>query len=115
VDILVMNRNEAPSLLRNDITGGHHWIKVKLSGTKSNRSAIGARVTVHYGDRVQVKEVLGQSSYLSANDPRLHFGLGAASSVNIEVRWPLGEIEKFSTISANQLIHIVEGSGIERR
>jgi hypothetical protein len=115
VDILVINRNEQPSLLRNDVTGGHHWIKVKLSGTKSNRSAIGARVTVHYGDRVQMKEVLGQSSYLSANDPRLHFGLGGASSVNIEVRWPLGEIEKFSNISANQLIHIVEGSGIERR
>jgi enediyne biosynthesis protein E4 len=115
VDILVVNLNEPPSLLRNDITGGHHWIKVKLRGTKSNRSAIGARVTVRYGDKVQTKEVLSQSSYLSANDPRLHFGLGSALTVDVEVHWPLGGIEKLSNVAADQLIHITEGSGIERR
>ena len=54
----------------------NHWIKVKLTGVKSNRSAIGGRVTVRYGGKTQVQEVLSQSSYLSVNDPRLHFGLG---------------------------------------
>src|SRR6185437_10622448 len=87
LDIVVVNQNESPSLLRNDVSGGYHWLKLKLTGTKSNRSAIGARATVRYGGKAQAKEVLGQSSYLSVNDRRLHFGVGAAKSVDIEVRW----------------------------
>src|SRR5450759_2112924 len=114
MDVLIVNQNEPPSLLRNDVTGDYHWIKIKLSGVKSNRSAIGARATVHYGDKVQAQEVLSQSSYLSVNDSRLHFGLGAAAEADIEVRWPLGEVEKFAKVNADQLIHIMEGSGITR-
>ena len=114
VDVLIVNQNEPPSLLRNDVGGGRHWIKVKLTGVKSNRSAIGARVTVRYGDKVQAQEVLGQSSYLSVNDRRLHFGLGAASSADIEVRWPLGLVEKFPGVAADHLAHITEGAGITR-
>lgn len=114
VDVLIVNQNEPPSLLRNDVSGGRHWIKVKLTGVKSNRSAIGARVTVRYGDKVQAQEVLGQSSYLSVNDRRLHFGLGAASSADIEVRWPLGLVEKFPRVAADHLAHITEGAGITR-
>ena len=114
VDILIVNQNEPPSLLRNDLSGGRHWIKVKLAGVKSNRSAIGARVTVHYGGKVQAQEVLGQSSYLSASDHRLHFGLGEAASVDIEVRWPLGLVEKFAGVAADHLVHITEGAGITR-
>ena len=74
-----MNMNEPPSLLRNDVSGGEHWLKVKLVGVKSNRSAIGARVTAHYGGKIQAQEVLSQASFYSANDLRLHFGLGAAT------------------------------------
>jgi hypothetical protein len=114
IDILVVDLYEPPSLLRNDLTGGQHWIKIKLVGTKSNRSAIGARVTVRYGEKVQVREVLSQSSYLSANDPRQHFGLGTATSADVEVRWPLGLVEKFTNVAANQLIFLTEGSGISR-
>lgn len=114
VDILVVNQNEPPSLLRNDVSGKNDWIKVKLSGVKSNRSAIGARVTVRYGGKVQTKEVLSQSSYLSVNDPRLHFGLGSASTVDVEVRWPIGSVEKLSGVAADHLIHVTEGSGITR-
>src|SRR5271156_944997 len=77
IDILIVNMNEPPSLLRNDIRGTNHWLKVKLIGRLSNRSAIGARVLVHYGGKTQAQSVLSQSSYFSANDPRLHFGLGA--------------------------------------
>ncbi len=68
LDILIVNQNEPPSLLRNDVSGSNHWLKVKLRGVKSNRSAIGARVTVRYGGKVQVQEVQSQSSYLSVND-----------------------------------------------
>jgi enediyne biosynthesis protein E4 len=115
IDVLIMNHNEPPSLLRNDLSGGNRWIKVKLTGVKSNRSAIGARVTVRYGGRIQVQEVLSQSSYLSVNDFRLHFGLGAATVADIEVRWPLGDVETFSGIAAGQLVLIKEGSGIVQR
>jgi hypothetical protein len=114
VDILIVNENEPPSLLRNDVTGKNHWIKVKLNGVKSNRSAIGARVTVRCGGKTQTQEVLGQSSYLSVNDRRLHFGLGALATVDIEIRWPLGQVEKVSGVAANQLIHVTEGAGITR-
>ncbi len=114
MDILIVNQNEPPSLLRNDVTGGHHWIKVKLQGVKSNRSAIGARVTVRYGDKVQAQELLSQSSYLSVNDSRLHFGLGPVTTVDVEIRWPLGLVEKLTRVAADQLIYVTEGSGIAR-
>ena len=114
LDILIVNHNEPPSLLRNDVTPGNHWIKVKLTGVKSNRSAIGGRVIVRYGGKTQLQEVLSQSSYLSVNDPRLHFGLGRVETVDIEVRWPAGGVEKFSGVAAGQLVSIKEGSGIVR-
>ncbi|MEO7141967.1 MAG: CRTAC1 family protein, partial [Bryobacteraceae bacterium] len=115
VDVLVINQNEPPSLLRNDVTGNHRWIKLKLRGVKSNRSAIGARVTVRYGERVQVQEVMSQSSYLSASDSRLHFGLGPATAADIEIRWPSGQVEKLTHVAADQLVFITEGAGIVRR
>ena len=89
-----MNMNEPPSLLRNDVTGGGHWLKVLLDGVKSNRSAIGARVVARYGERTQAQEVMAQSSFYSANDRRLHFGLGAATSADLAIRWPSGATEK---------------------
>ena len=115
VDILIINHNEPPSLLRNDVSGDSHWIKVKLHGVKSNRSATGARVTARYGDKVQAQEVLSQSSYLSSSDSRLHFGLGPVTKADLEVRWPLGQVERFAGVAADQLIHVTEGSGITRK
>jgi enediyne biosynthesis protein E4 len=112
LDVLILNQNEPPSLLRNDAPSGNHWIKLRLEGVKSNRSAIGARVVARYSGKVQVQEVLSQASYLSSNDPRLHFGLGAATTADIEVRWPLGLTESFHAVAANQLITIREGHGI---
>ena len=114
VDIVVINHNEPPSLLRNDVDAANHWLKVKLTGVESNRSAIGARVTVRYGDKIQVQEVLSQSSYLSMNDSRLHFGLGPATVADVEIRWPLGRIEKLAKVAADQLIRVKEGSGISQ-
>jgi hypothetical protein len=112
VDILIVNMNEPPSLLRNDIKGKQNWIKIKLEGVKSNRSAIGARVLAHYGGKVQAQAVLSQSSYYSCNDSRLHFGLGGFASVDLDIYWPNGLHEKYKGLAANQLITLREGSGI---
>jgi len=111
VDILIVNLNEPPSLLRNDLTGNRNWVKVKLEGVKSNRSAIGARVLVHYSGKTQAQALLSQSSFFSCNDPRLHFGLGSATSVDIDVYWPSGLHETFKQVPANQLVSIKEGVG----
>ncbi len=112
IDILIVNLGEPPSLLRNDVRGKHHWLKIKLIGTKSNRSAIGARVVVHYGSKKQAQEVMSQGSFYSANDPRLHFGLGAETSADIEIRWPSGLRQEFKAVPANQLIVVKEGMGV---
>jgi hypothetical protein len=109
-----MNMNEPPSLLRNDMSGGNHWLKVLLVGVASNRSAIGAQVVAVYGDRRQAQAVLAQSSYLSVNDRRLHFGLGQETTASLEIRWPNGAQEKIADVKADQLVVIREGSGIIR-
>ena len=112
IDMLVMNLNEPPSLLRNDVRGDNRWIKVKLIGVTSNRSAIGARVTAHYGGKIQAQEVMSQSSFYSANDLRLHFGLGDVNKVDLDIRWPNGKLEKIANLDANRLFTIREGKGV---
>ncbi len=115
VDILIVNLNQAPSLLRNDVSGEANWLKVKLVGTESNRSAIGATVIAEYDGRRQAQAVLSQSSFHSANDSRLHFGLGEAKSADLEIRWPTGKSEAFAGVKANALVRIEEGAGIVSR
>src|SRR4029077_14768554 len=83
LDILIINVNEPPSLLRNDLKGANRCLKIKLVGTKSNRSPIGARVLVAYGKKIQAQKVLSQSSYFPTNDTRLHFGLGLEKTADI--------------------------------
>ncbi len=113
VDIVVINMNEPPSLLRNDCSSRNNWIKVKCIGTKSNRSAIGARVKVVTGRHSQMDEVMSGTSYISQSDFRLHFGLGSAAKVDqIAVRWPSGSEESFPNVEVNQLVIIQEGRGI---
>ena len=112
LDILIMNMNEPPSLLRNDTLGKNHWLKIQLEATTSSRSAIGSRVTARYAGRMQVQEVMSQSSFLSVNDKRLHFGLGAAETAEIEVRWPDGKRQTFPGVPAGRLTLIREGKGI---
>jgi len=112
IDILIVNLNEPPSLLRNDIKVKQNWIKIKLEGVKSNRSAIGARVLAHYGGRVQAQAVLSQSSFYSSSDSRLHFGLGQSKSVDVDVYWPNGLHERHQGLAANQLVTLREGTGI---
>jgi hypothetical protein len=115
IDVLVMNMGERPSLLRNDLDGANHWLKVQLRGTRSNRSAIGAVVQVETQSRKLTDAVVSQSSYISHNDSRLHFGLGGDSAASkITVRWPNGTVESFPGAPAGKLVQLVEGSGETR-
>ena len=113
VDVLVMNMNEPPLLLRNDLKSSNYWLSVKLIGTKSNRSAIGSRVVIKNGERLESQEVTAQTSYYSHNDFRLHFGLGANKQAEIiEIRWASGAVETVKNVAGNQFIKIKEGTGI---
>jgi enediyne biosynthesis protein E4 len=110
VEVLVNNQNEPPSLLRQSATNQNHWIILKLIGTRSNRSAIGARVTLTAGGRKQIDEVRSGGSYLSQNDLRLHFGLGAATKVDeIRIEWPSGTSQIEHNIPVNRVTMITEG------
>ncbi len=109
VEVLVNSQNEAPSLMRQAEKPVGNWITLKLEGTKSNRSAIGARVRITAGDLVQTGEVRSGGSYLSQSDLRLHFGLGAATKVDrIEITWPGGAKSSKSDTPVNQLLEIRE-------
>jgi enediyne biosynthesis protein E4 len=113
VDVLVMNMNEPPLLLRNDLKSANNWLKIKLIGVKSNRSAIGSRVIIKNGNSLQMQEVTAQTSYYSHNDFRLHFGIGSNKQAeSIEIRWASGQTEIIKNVSANQFVTVKEGSGI---
>jgi hypothetical protein len=112
LDIVIWNRNETPSLLRNDLKSAHHWLQVQLTGTRSNRAAIGATVAVRSGGRRQAQPVLSQSSFTSASDLRLHFGLGDAAAAEVTVRWPTGVYERFPVPGVDRVLRLVEGAGI---
>jgi hypothetical protein len=114
IDVVVNNMNEIPSLLRNDGGNNNNWIKVKLIGTRCNRTAIGARVRVVTGKHSQMDEVHSGTSVMSQNDLRLHFGIGQAKKIDsLEVKWPTTQkIETFSDLDPNQILIIKEGSGI---
>jgi len=111
LDVLVMNMNEPPSLLRNDYSGKNGWLEIKLEGTRSNRSGLGATVVVTVGGRRQVRVALSQSSYYSHDDLRLHFGLGSAAKADsVEVRWPSGEVDVLPDVAGRRVIAIKEGT-----
>ena len=116
VDIVIVNVGEPPSLLLNQGGNNNHRVLFKLVGVKSNKSAIGARVTVTTATSAQFNEVRGGGSYLSQNDPRLHFGLGPDSKMTqVEIRWPNGKIETLPDLPADFIYTMVEGQGITNR
>ena len=109
---VINNMSEKPMLLVNEAENKNHWLGVSTVGTKSNRDGIGSTVTVSSNGHKYVQEVRSGSSYLSSNDLRLHFGLGAASTVdNIQVRWPSGLMERFSAPRIDQIVVLTEGAG----
>jgi enediyne biosynthesis protein E4 len=109
IDVAIMNMGESPSLLRNESSNDNRWLKLKLTGTKSNRSAIGAKAFVSAAGRRQRQEVLSQSSFYSQSDLRLHFGLGSAMSADVEIHWPSGLKETYSGVKSNQILSLKEG------
>ena len=112
VDVLVANVHDTPELYRVDQRQPRHWAALQLTGSSSNRSAIGARVKVVAGGATQVGEVRGGGSYYSQNDLRQHFGLGETKSIDrVEVRWPNGREEEWTTVDVNRIVTLTEGTG----
>lgn len=112
IDVLVSNNGQRAQLFRNDGGNGNNWLKIQLVGSESNRDGVGARVKVVAGDLVQYDERKGGTSYQSAQDPRLHFGLGHRVLVDsIEVTWPSGLWEIFHILESNRTTMIEEGTG----
>jgi len=109
LDFFALNIDQPSLLLRNDGGNRNNWLTLKLTGTKSNRDGVGARVTVRCGDLTQVAEMMSASSYLSQNDSRLHFGLGPRARVDeVTIRWPSGRTQTLKDVTANQFLTVVE-------
>jgi enediyne biosynthesis protein E4 len=118
IDVAIANVNERPDLYRVTGPASNHWIAFKLVGTRSNRDAIGARVRIVAGGPLKIEqwqEVRGGGSYLSQNDLRVHFGLGAATVVErVEVRWPNGMEERWQNLPAGTVHTLREGESTGR-
>ena len=115
LDVVVFNVDGPPSLFINESDNGDHRVLFRLVGNRSNRMAIGARVTVHAGGLTQIDEVRGGGNYNSSNDTRLHFGLGKAATMSsVEVRWPSGLRQVFQNVPADAIYEIDEGRLIRK-
>ena len=111
--IAVICRGESPEILRNDSENSNHWLEVNLVGTKSNRDGIGSVLKLTAGDLVRVDQAKGGTSYMSASDPRIHFGLGRRSKIDsLVVSWPSGQVDKLVNVPADAVITVKEGVGI---
>jgi hypothetical protein len=116
LDILVNHCGGTPQLLRNDGGNANHWLEILLIGTQSNRDGVGARVKVTAGKLVVYDQRKGGMSYQSAQDPRLHFGLGQNPNVDaVEIVWPSGVVTKLSNLKSDQIIAVKEGEGMVER
>jgi enediyne biosynthesis protein E4 len=116
VDVLILNEDGPPTLLLNRTPTASHAVLIGVVGTKSNKSGIGARITVKAGGLTQFNEVRGGGGYLSTNDPRLHFGLGTATKIDsVEIAWPSGKKESFSNLPVDFIYTFVEGQGVKQK
>jgi hypothetical protein len=116
LDILVSNNGGAPQLLRNDGGNANHWLQILLIGTRSNRDGVGARLKLSAGDLTLYEQKKGGMSYQSAEDPRLHFGLGNRTKIDlIEIRWPSGSVTRLSDVASDQILAVKEGMGLVKR
>ncbi|MBV9498390.1 MAG: CRTAC1 family protein, partial [Acidobacteriaceae bacterium] len=109
IEIAVNNQNEPPSLLKQSVNPPGHWTILKLTGTHSNRSAVGARVKLVAGGHSQTSEVRSGGSYLSQSDLRLEFGVGSATNIDrIEIAWPSGVRQVLDNQSCDRVLTITE-------
>ena len=112
IDLAVIRDGAPPSLWRNDVPTNRGWLSVHLRGTRSNRDGIGAVLTVEHGEKRQTRQVRRSSGYYSSHDPRVHFGLGDASSVSLVVSWPSGTQQRFDDLRPGQVHEIDEDAGL---
>ena len=113
-EILIVNMNQRPSILKN-LGRRRNWVALTLQGTKSNRSAVGARVVVSAGGHKQIGEVMSGASYYSQSSMTLYFGLGAAETIDrLEVHWPSGTTQTWPSVKANRSLTIIEGETAPR-
>jgi enediyne biosynthesis protein E4 len=113
MDLAINIRGDAPELLRNDGGNANHWLEVFLIGTKSNRDGIGASLKLVADGFTQVEQAKGGMSYMSAQDPRIFFGLGQRSKISLlEITWPSGTVDKLTDVPINQIIAVKEGAGM---
>jgi hypothetical protein len=113
IDIVTNNRGDYPSLLRNDGGNANHWLTVLLIGTKSNRDGIGSALKLTSRGVVQYEQSKGGMGYMSASDPRIHFGLGSRTAIeSLEITWPSGVVQKLTNVPVDQIIAVKEGTGI---
>ena len=113
MDVVIGDIDGAPMILRNHGIPGNHWVSFELAGTKSNRLALNARIKIVAGSMTQTEEIHSGGSYLSQNDLRVHFGLGAAQKIDsVEIRWPSGKIENLPGMAVDQFYAVLEGQGI---
>ncbi len=116
VDVAIANIHEPPWLLRNDGGNRRAWIRFRLTGTKSNRDAIGARISVRSGGLTQHYEIRSGDGYISSGDPRAHFGLGAAQRAEaVDIRWPSGRLESLGSLEGRTEYAVTEGKGVTSR
>ena len=110
VDIVVANNGDAPLLLHNSGGNGNHFVNFKLVGKKSNRDALGARISVVSNGISQIREIAGGGSYLSQSDLRANFGLGKAGRADkVEITWPSGQHQSFQNVEGDKFYLIEEG------
>ena len=113
LDVVVEDIDGAPMILRNPGVPGRHWVSLELSGTKSNRLAIGARIKLSAGGVTQTEQIRSGGSYLSQNDLRVHFGLGTTTKIDsIEIRWPSGATDVMKNLESDKFYSVLEGKGV---
>ena len=113
MDIVVEDLDGKPMILRNHGIPGRHWVSFELTGAKSNRLALNARVKIVAGGVTQTSEIHSGGSYLSQNDLRVHFGLGLATRIDkVEIHWPSGREEELTNLAADHFYSVLEGKGI---
>jgi hypothetical protein len=110
MDVIVINKNDIPTLWRNNGVPGRNWITIRTQGVKSNRPGIGARITSTAGGTKQVFEVRGSGSFLSSSDLRVHVGLEKSKETDIEIRWPSGQVDRYNKVAANRFYLALEGN-----
>ena len=113
IDVALNIRGDYPELLRNDGGNTNNWLEVFLIGTKSNRDGIGASLKLTSEGFVEVEQAKGGMGYMSASDPRIHFGLGKRTKIeSLEITWPSGKVDRLTDLPVNKIIAVKEGTGI---